>query len=348
LTGRHRTDCATCHGVGTFKRVASDCNSCHAEEYARAQRPEHLNAGYARSCEQCHSTNGWQPAKAASHPATFPLRNAHATARCDSCHTGPTYRGLQTVCASCHLPEYTNSQDPRHAAAQFATDCTQCHGDVAWRPAKYSHPPSFALTGAHLGRKCAACHTGAIYQGLPSGCNDCHAGAYNTSTNPRHGPAQLPKDCAQCHGDVTWRPANYSHPTSFPLTGAHLGQQCNACHTGTVYKGLPGKCVDCHLGDYQKTTNPNHTTAQFPTSCESCHATTRWTPATFNHKFPRTGDHNVSCKDCHTTPNNYTLFSCTHCHDHRKSEMDDEHKGVSGYQWLSTSCYTCHPQGRER
>ena len=46
-------------------------------------------------------------------------------------------------------------------------------------------------------------------------------------------------------------------------------------------------------------------------------------------------------------PGNYTTFSCTHCHEHSRREMGDEHSDVNGYVWESNACYQCHPDGKD-
>ena len=93
--------------------------------------------------------------------------------------------------------------------------------------------------------------------------------------------------------------------------------------------------------------------AQFPTDCTACHSQNTWTPSTFNHDdmyFPiysgrHEGEWNL-CSDCHFNPNNYSLFSCIDCHEHdNQSQVDDDHQGVSGYQYNSNACYDCHPTG---
>ncbi|MDF1839438.1 MAG: hypothetical protein P1V35_16340, partial [Planctomycetota bacterium] len=38
-------------------------------------------------------------------------------------------------------------------------------------------------------------------------------------------------------------------------------------------------------------------------------------------------------------------LGCTHCHDHRESEMDDKHEDENGYVWLTSACYSCHSNG---
>ncbi|HKJ01704.1 MAG TPA: hypothetical protein VJ997_04595, partial [Longimicrobiales bacterium] len=54
-----------------------------------------------------------------------------------------------------------------------------------------------------------------------------------------------------------------------------------------------------------------------------------------------------SCGDCHTTPTDLSVFSCLTCHEHNQKDMDDKHKGRSGYVYESGACLSCHPRGRE-
>ena len=122
---------------------------------------------------------------------------------------------------------------------------------------------------------------------------------------------------------------------------------CQQCHVNGVYNGLPATCVACHQSDYNTTTNPNHQAAGFPTDCVSCHSTTQWQGATFNHdgQYFRiySGHHKgrwSTCAECHTNPAAYSEFTCLTCHG--KSQMDNEHKGKSGYSYQSTACYGCH------
>ena len=118
-----------------------------------------------------------------------------------------------------------------------------------------------------------------------------------------------------------------------------------------VYKGTPRDCYGCHKTKYDQTTNPNHVAAGFPTTCETCHKATdtSWNQGTFNHTwFPITsGRHSgFQCAQCHTTPSNFTLFSCTTGGCHPQSETNGHHNGVPGYVYSSPACYSCHPTGR--
>jgi hypothetical protein len=117
-----------------------------------------------------------------------------------------------------------------------------------------------------------------------------------------------------------------------------------------VFRGKTMVCSGCHLSDYTATTSPNHAAASFPTTCESCHTTTSWLGATFDHDgryFPiYSGKHRGRwrvCADCHTSPTNYAVFSCFQCHTQK--DMDDHHKGRAGYSYDSAKCYACHPRG---
>ena len=111
--------------------------------------------------------------------------------------------------------------------------------------------------------------------------------------------------------------------------------------------------MSCHESDYNSTTDPNHATAQFPTDCESCHNTSAWEPADWDHDgqyFPiNSGKHNNEwdvCADCHVNSNDYKQFECINCHEHNnKADLDDKHKDEQDYNYDSISCYTCHPNG---
>ena len=126
-------------------------------------------------------------------------------------------------------------------------------------------------------------------------CYSCHQPDYAKTTNPNHVASNFPTQCENCHNTGAWKPANFDHnKTRFPLTGAHLKTACTSCHAGGRYAGTPSDCYSCHQPDYAKTTNPNHAAASFPTTCQVCHNTGAWRPASFDHnttRFPLTGAH---------------------------------------------------------
>jgi hypothetical protein len=347
LVGAHaRAECLRCHNdrgpVQVF--AAKGCAGCH-ENVHRGQ----LGDG----CADCHTEEDWQPKEQiAQHARTgFPLVGAHAATACWRCHSAAdegVFTGLSSDCATCHAAEALAATSPNHVAQGWTDGCERCHVPTAWDGAAFVHS-GFPLTGAHAAADCALCHTGGVFAGTPSDCADCHLAEYQAATNPVHASGSFPTTCQSCHSTAGWQPATFSH-TSWPLTGAHVAADCAQCHVGGVFAGTPTNCVDCHLADYQGTSAPNHAVSGFPTSCDTCHTTSAWSRADFDHDFfpIDAGDHaGLDCADCHLVPSNFGSFSCTHCHEHRQSEMDDEHDDVSGYVWSSPACLQCHPDGKD-
>ncbi len=345
LQGAHtKVACLLCHNdrgpAGTF--AARGCAGCHED-------PHRGQLGHA--CVDCHNESTWTPTEAiARHNRTrFPLIGAHAGTGCFRCHPGAqvgNYSGADSDCLTCHAADLARAKTPDHAAQGWVNDCQRCHTPTDWHLARFAHPSAFPLTGGHAGHSCSACHTGGVYTGLSTACDSCHMPQYNATTNPNHAASGFSTTCNQCHNTNSWQGATFNHSAGFPLTGGHAGLSCTQCHTGGVYTGLSTDCASCHLSQFNATTNPNHSSAGFPTTCAACHTTTSWQGATFNHtQFPITsGPHAVSCVQCHTTPSNYAVFSCTGCHT--QTTTNNHHSGVSGYQWVSSACYQCHPQGR--
>jgi hypothetical protein len=346
LRGAHAAvRCLYCHNDrGPVQQFAAKgCAGCH-EDVHRGQ--------LGRQCKDCHDEQTWRPSEQiAKHDRTrFPLVGAHVAVACFRCHPGAqvgNFSGASSACEHCHAQDVARSQTFDHRAQGFDQDCQQCHRPIAWLPAAFAHPASFPLTGSHGGRRCNDCHTPATWQGLSTQCVSCHQDDYAGTTDPPHQSAGFATTCEQCHSTLGWSPAAFQHSASFPLSGGHAGRRCTDCHAGGVWAGLPTTCISCHLDAWQRTTSPNHAAAKFPTECQQCHTTNGWRPATFDHSFPISGPHRLSCIECHRTPNQFQVYSCTHCHEHSQGEMAGEHEEVSGYTWESTACVRCHPNGRK-
>lgn len=354
LTGTHRTtSCSGCHGDGVYNGKPTECASCHRATYDATTQPPHASAGYPTTCATCHNTTAWPGAF--NHSATlFPLTGAHVAAPCQSCHADGVYKGKPTACLSCHQADYTATTKPPHGASAIGTACTSCHTTTAWAGGTYDHNvTSFPLTGAHRAASCAGCHADGVYKGKSTACLSCHQADYTATTKPPHGSSGIGTACTTCHTTSAWVPSTFNHSaTAFPLTGAHIATSCLGCHGDGVYKGKSTACASCHQADYAATTNPNHTAASFPTTCASCHSTTTWLGATFDHDalyFPiYSGKHRgnwASCATCHTSPTNYQQFTCLTCHEHDRTSMDDKHKSMPTYRYDSQTCYACHPRG---
>jgi hypothetical protein len=354
LTGAHVTvPCATCHVNGNYTTLPTLCYGCHQKDFTGTTNPNHVTSGFPTTCDTCHTTSAWDPATF-NHAAFtgFALTGAHATLTCVQCHVNNNYNLTSTACATCHITDFNGTTNPNHVTSGFPTDCSICHSTTAWIPATFNHnTTAFPLTGAHLTVACAACHVNNNYTTLPTDCYSCHTADYNGTTNPNHKTVGFPTTCAVCHSTTAWSPATFNHnTTAFPLTGAHVTVACTSCHINGNYTTTPTDCYSCHTADYTGTNNPNHIASAFPTTCATCHTTTSWAGATFNHTwFPiYSGTHAgkwTTCGDCHVNSADYSVFSCITCHQHSEANTDPEHTGNKNYVYSSTSCYSCHRNG---
>ena len=346
LVGAHeRAQCLRCHNDRGPVKVFSQrgCVGCHEDVH---------QGNLGKECKSCHDERSWLPtAQIQKHAATrFPLVGAHAAVTCFRCHPGAQVGNFQRAdirCESCHSSDLARATNPDHASRGWTNSCERCHLPTAWQNARFDHS-TWPLTGRHNTITCASCHKSGVYRGTPRDCTACHLDEYNATTSPRHASAGFTTACLDCHTTSSWRGARYNH-ASWALTGRHATAACSACHGNGIYAGTPTACVSCHLAEYNATTNPNHKSANFPTTCQNCHTnTTTWSGATFNHRFPITsGKHSGrACTDCHQNATNYAVFTCTSCHEHSQSTMNSKHQGVNGYSWTSPACYSCHPNGR--
>jgi hypothetical protein len=341
-----RLDCAACHRNQRpfeYANTPAECGNCHYETYLQTTNPNHVQAGFSRRCEDCHSVTSstWRGVNF-SHPAAFPLTGGHGGLACARCHSGGVYTGLSTACVSCHQKDYAATTTPNHTAVRFPTTCETCHTINAWQPAKFDHSQTgFPLTGAHVPLACARCHVGGRFAGTPTDCYSCHQADYAGTNNPNHQAAGFPTQCQTCHNTTAWQPSTFNHDqTGFPLTGAHTRVACTACHVGGRYAGTPTDCYSCHQADYSGTNNPNHRASGFPTQCEVCHNTNAWRPASFDHSrtgFPLTGAHSrAACSACHAGGRYAgTPRDCYSCH---QKNYPRSHPA----EGRGTQCQQCH------
>ena len=357
LTGQHTVpprQCADCHVNNNYNITQTTCVSCHLKDYQGAKNPDHVQGGFPQTCETCHTTSAWQPANFDHSKSGFPLTGQHTVPprACADCHVNNNYNLTQTACISCHQQDYNSAKSPvDHVAAGFPTTCETCHDTVQWSDGKFDHSQTgWALTGSHTvpPRACTDCHVNNNYKLAQTACVTCHLIDYNNANDPNHVAAGFPQTCEICHDTVKWADGNFDHnKTGFPLTGSHTvpPRKCGDCHVNNNYNNLPTDCYSCHKADYQNTNNPNHVAAGFPTTCDTCHNTTSWANAKFDHTwFPMNhGNANGQCNMCHSNPNDYSVFQCTNCHT--KTQTDRQHQGIRGYVYNSSNCYQCHKNG---
>jgi Cytochrome c7 and related cytochrome c len=355
LMGRHATLlCTDCHTppdfILKFAKPAgtADCVTCHRPEYDR----EHTGTGYPTTCLTCHDATDWAHA-VFDHVLGgkgFPLLGAHAAAPCTSCH-GPNnvlkfpQPANADDCIACHRTDY----DTEHTGSGFPTTCLDCHTVKAFTGATFDHSKTaFALFGAHLQAQCSTCHgaNNVLLFPKPAGQDDCVA-CHKPEYDQQHTGSGFPVTCADCHSTTTFTGATFDHSTTpFKLVGAHVQAQCSACHGANNVLLFPkpanqDECIACHQTDY----DGKHAGSGIPTTCLSCHTTSTFKGAVFDHSttpFPLVGAHlSAQCSSCHGA-NNVLKFpkpsspdDCVACH---QADYDGKHAG-SGYP---LTCLTCH------
>ena len=368
LVGRHMlVSCQSCHVSNVFKEphATNDaCATCHADVH---------KGKLGADCQQCHNQTSFnliEPILVHTR-TTFPLTGAHVTVMCSSCHQNQkngAFTQVDTDCYSCHKKDYerTANRALDHVQLGYPTECKQCHNTMGWANANFDHATvaNYPLVGAHAQIRCQDCH---VIPSMdlkfhpigPNDCYSCHAQDYQNE----HSGDNFPTTCLSCHNQNSWDGANFQHSVAsggFSLVGAHAKTDCASCHDlgSNTLKFNPNPssqddCISCHTADYQA----NHAVTQFPTDCKLCHSVNTFTGSSFkdhdSKNFPiYTGNHRnvwgTNCGTCHKNSSNYQEFSCTSCHEHRKDEMDSEHRGKSGYVYLSSACYNCNPRGTKK
>jgi hypothetical protein len=298
LVGAHAAAaCWRCHPaaqVDIFDRASPECITCHADDLARAQVPDHVGQGWVDDCQECHIPTEWSGA-GFTH-SQFPLTGAHRTAACEACHIGQQFSGLPSHCAGCHLAEFQATTDPPHVAFGFPQECDQCHSTSAWIPATFDHAGivSACVTchledyqgaddpdheGLGFSLDCQNCHgtktwQGAMFDhaGIVDGCVTCHLEEYQNTTDPDHENAGFPQNCEICHGTNTWFGATFDH--DFPIdSGRHSHLDCADCHLRPNSFDT-FSCTHCHEHN-EKESGKEHSRVPGYTwnsaACYSCH-----------------------------------------------------------------------------
>ncbi len=322
-------------------------------------------------CENCHTATSWAPIRAIpefNHDSTkYPLRGMHEKVACTGCHVKPVFTDVGKDCANCHADFHRG---------QFGANCAQCHTVNGWQVSVQQisqHFNRFPLLGMHAVVQCDECHKNAAqgnYLGLSTACESCHMSDFQQTTNPAHqsiaagtGPLAIQfqaTNCKTCHNNFdTWVNAKFDHSqTGFLLTAGHAGLACAQCHINNNYNltTAPTDCGNsqCHLTTWQQTNNPAHASApnSFPlATCSTCHNTTSWTNATFDHSttgFLLTQGHaNLQCSQCHIN-NNYALTitasQCgnSQCHLTTWQQTNQPVHSTSGAAFGAANCANCH------
>ncbi|MEW5829004.1 MAG: hypothetical protein AB1846_08965 [Chloroflexota bacterium] len=333
LVGKHEAvACEACHVNHVYRGIPSDCVACHAQD-------DKHDGAFGPDCGACHTPEGWERAVDHSQFA-FPLEGKHANLACESCHAGGVFKGTPMDCVSCH------AQDDGHAGS-LGSQCGTCHTPQGWSPAApFDHNTTSFSLAAHTAKPdgsayaCRDCHvTGYAPPFNQTSCADCHF-EVDLAFTQQH-ISDFRTNCLACHDGLDSHGAAFDHnAVAFQLTGSHAQASCSRCHFGARsladLRAAPQECRVCHQKD-------DFHAGTFDVDCSTCHSTTAWKPASFDHNsadFKLTGKHAaVACGSCHAD-GRYTITptACFACHS-----GDDQHNGGFG-----TDCAVCHtPDGWE-
>jgi len=351
LTGKHiQVECRACHQNGVVAGTPETCEFCH---WARRQDdPYRLQLG--SRCGDCHTPQDWSRIQTGAweheQVTGFRLEGRHQALDCTECHGTRSFRETTAECSECHRADFERAKEPDHLAANFPTDCELCHFSAStFRGARFEHTV-FPLSGGHRSVSCEGCHANGRFAGTPTDCVSCHRSDFQSTSSPNHVAAGFSTDCETCHGSgaTGWIGARFDHDTVFPLTGSHKSSECTDCHRNGTFAGTSSNCVDCHRADYERTRNPNHLQAGFPTDCAACHgaSATTWRTASFDHDavFRLRGMHKtLECSECHVNGRfSGTASECVDCH---RLEYDGTKNPNHREAGFSTNCVACHGEG---
>ncbi len=283
-------------------------------------------------------------------------------------------RSLLSIFLLLGLTLSLHGQSPH--GADFNTNCIACHTSDSWEISfdswnftptttpiisqitglplelpkdtlRFNHfNTAFPLIGQHASVDCRLCHETLVFSEANTTCVSCHIDIHNQTVG---------SECIRCHDTESWLVDNIvelHQQNGFPLLGVHASAACVDCHTAgsqLQFDRIGNDCINCHLTDFNATTNPNHAELGLSTDCISCHAfDEEWSPATFdNHDeyYVLNGAHAAIAKDCaachidgnfSTTPN-----TCVGCHEQDYTNAVDPNHTVLQF---STDCTTCHTE----
>ncbi len=389
--------CVACHESPHRSWKDQACSECHSEKHPDFRRPaaqleasQHAASGFGLDaphagleCAQCHADTA-----GTSFATRYPGRAAD---QCRVCHADP------------HLGQFDHPPYQEQG-------CLSCHQRHQFTPHAFEAGDhaltSFALEGAHRSAECNTCHDQMLaasmgggqvecrrFNGTPSSCaachDDAHQGAFDRIADLR--VADGSADCARCHSSEAFHPATsaFQHDrwTAYPLTGAHLQAECEACHPRAVvadpsgrrfgrvaqhFPGNPDSCAGCHADLHQGSFDQDGLplTVEGASGCARCHDTRAFqlaAGAPFDHRlwtgFALAGAHRqAQCHSCHPggealqPPRRLGLAAdhargdpalCASCHQ-------DPHGGVFSRPLLPRSvngangCARCHQQNTFR
>ena len=371
LAGAHATvTCASCHMTKASYKVANfaTCETCHSDPHRER---------FGNACSSCHTPQGWKTTRIDHSRTSFPLRGAHASVQCVSCHLKPAteVKPRSDTCAACHT-------DPHRGV--FKQDCASCHTETTFKKTSsgnslsgFDHSSTrFPLVDAHATLACSSCHTGetltattgraatpargaiarpanggtprqvADFRGLKTECVSCHADVHR---------AELGTSCETCHTARTFQVSAFGHARQRPFfDGQHATLRCAQCHT-TVYDptGVAARSAAA------APSRPVRSTSAAPVvrvgftkasdTCASCHTDVHL------------GQLGARCETCHTVETarfavanfqhgktkfpltgKHAPLKCEACHAVATQAFPTGHGTAKRLTGIGTECASCH------
>jgi len=347
MDGAHaELECSKCHtnanepvlpeGGVRYLGLSKDCGSCHEDPH---------EGRMVVSCASCHGQSEWEELHSVGHEKQLPLIGGHGDISCRECHGKDEPHSLEVLgeaarrpkareCVDCHETPHTADFTRAEAKASSMTigaGCVSCHAaehdsfrDNRLELSDAQHAASgFALALPHDEVGCAECHSpdaptfAARYPGRGQDqCSACH-------DDPHGGQfAQGPfsqGDCIACHSREHFEPHEFDvekhSRTALVLDGAHLEEDCSACHADPAqgeprkFHGTQSDCDACHKDAHDDFFAPrlaNNLPVPPNGDCARCHDAESFENADsrFDHArwtgFAVLGSHaQAACEACH-------------------------------------------------
>jgi len=253
----------------------------------------------------------------------------------------PHGENLKINCAACHnadswdIPfDSWNFKEPSNPEVSKTTGWKKSGG--------FNHySTNFPLLGQHASVDCKNCHDNLVFENASTECMSCHTDIHQQTVG---------SDCTRCHTMDNWLVDNITElhqDNGFPLLGIHAEVSCDACHQSETmlrFDRIGNDCLNCHLKDYNATTDPNHLDAGFSVDCNICHNINAfdWSSENIIHDFfPLTKGHKISnCSVCHTNGSfSNTPSDCFVCHEANYNNAQNPNHVSSNFP---TNCADCH------
>ncbi|MCB0284092.1 MAG: hypothetical protein KDF60_16010 [Calditrichaeota bacterium] len=133
LAGGHgNLQCTSCHLEGRYTGLSTECLSCHAENYNLTSNPNHIEAQFPTTCEDCHTIKNWGSANWNHDQLYFPIYSGEHRGEwnnCADCHIS-TGNFKQFECINCHAHRKSRMDDEHRNRRNYVYEsqaCYDCH-----------------------------------------------------------------------------------------------------------------------------------------------------------------------------------------------------------------------------